>query len=280
MWLGVAEKLSLDFTGLDWWTHGRLVNYEQPNPAEPLISNWLVQNPQRLSLANVGFIFGDINITENQLENKGQDLDLWSGGIASTFTYRGSRVDTQTWSDPEHSVVAIQVESDLLEKGDISFSFDFPYSDLLKFDAPYVGVWNDTAHHKTVVETERHQATFKHMFDSVTNYLSIAWDVSGKITGPLAGSTTKYVLQPSHSKTVHIVAAFSGSDNSDLTLPSFEEVRSRSKQWWQKYWSTGAFIDLSATGNADATELQRRIILSQYLMAVNGASDSPPQGTP
>lgn len=34
---------------------------------------------------------------------------------------------------------------------------------------------------------------------------------------------------------------------------------------------------MAGTGSAEAKELQRRTILSQYLLAVNSASDFPPQ---
>lgn len=43
------------------------------------------------------------------------------------------------------------------------------------------------------------------------------------------------------------------------------------------YWESGAFVDLTATDNENATELQRRIILSQYLLAVNEAGRDSPQ---
>lgn len=46
------------------------------------------------------------------------------------------------------------------------------------------------------------------------------------------------------------------------------------------YWETGAFVDVTSTegpAKANATELQRRIILSQYLLAVNEAGKDPPQ---
>lgn len=48
-----------DFTGLDWWTHGQLVNYDQPNPAEGEISQWLIANPQRVNPGRVGFVFSE-----------------------------------------------------------------------------------------------------------------------------------------------------------------------------------------------------------------------------
>ena len=113
-----------DFTGLDWWTHGRLVNYNQPNPAQSEISNWLIQNPQRLNLATIGFQFGGADVTEDALHNKSQTLDLWTGKISSSFTYGGSRVEVETWADPHSDTVSVAVTSDLLSEGGLGVFFD------------------------------------------------------------------------------------------------------------------------------------------------------------
>ena len=47
---------------------------------------------------------------------------------------------------------------------------------------------------------------------------------------------------------------------------------------WNHYWEEGGFIDLTKSSNPNATELQRRIILSQYHVRVNSAANGqPPQ---
>lgn len=60
-------------------------------------------------------------------------------------------------------------------------------------------------------------------------------------------------------------------------ISQVEEVRSKARQWWQDYWENEAFLTLPITSNSSAKELQRRIILSQYLLAVNGAGKDPAQ---
>ncbi|TBU40215.1 hypothetical protein BD309DRAFT_993220 [Dichomitus squalens] len=51
------------------------------------------------------------------------------------------------------------------------------------------------------------------------------------------------------------------------TIPT--DVQTECRRVWEDYWS--------ANGDSRADALQRRIILSQYLMRVNEAGDSPPQ---
>lgn len=116
-----------DFTGLDWWTHGRLVNYDQPNPAENDISNWLIENPQRVNLGRIGLYFDGNNVSEADVQNKEQSLDMWSGKISSSFLWNGDFVQVNTVGDPYSSTIAVQVESAHLSNGSVGIFFDYPY---------------------------------------------------------------------------------------------------------------------------------------------------------
>src|SRR5262249_55116133 len=56
--------------------------------------------------------------------------------------------------------------------------------------------------------------------------------------------------------------------------PSTEGVFQASAVHWENFWSNGASIDLSASA-----ELERRVVLSQYLTAIQCAGSLPPQET-
>ncbi|KAI3327975.1 Six-hairpin glycosidase-like protein [Xylariaceae sp. AK1471] len=265
-----------DFVGLDWWTHGRLVNYNQPNPAQSDISNWLIQNPQRLNLARIGFSFDSKETTEEELQEKTQELDLWSGKISSSFKYNGTAVSVETWADAGSDSVGISVESDLLARGSLGIFFDFPLPTRNKFDAPFVGVFNATKNHRTTLRSQKDSATIRHDLDQASYDVSLSWDSKADISGPEKG-THRYLLQPSRSnKKISLSVTF--SQGTRLRDPSLAQIKTASSQWWESFWNSGAFVDLSAATSAKAKELQRRIILSQYLTAVNSASTYPPQG--
>lgn len=264
----------LDFTGLDWWTHGRLVNYDQPNPAENDISNWLIQNPQRLNLANIGLFFGGAQVEESDLANKSQVLNLWTGSLVSTFAHNGIHVKVETRTASDSDTVGISVESDLLLTGALGLSFDFPYPDLNKFDAPFVGVWNATSNHSTSLEQSENRLSILHTLDDNSYVMTAAWEGNGEVSGPDNG-THRYFLTVPGSTKLNLTASF--SQNGMSRDVSWDNLVKDSEAWWEEYWTSGAFIDLTSTDLADATELQRRIILSQYLVAVNSASSFPPQ---
>ncbi|KAK3315132.1 Six-hairpin glycosidase-like protein [Apodospora peruviana] len=263
-----------DFTGLQWWTHDRLVTYNQPNPAQNDISTWLIQNPQRINLGNVGFTFGGANVTETDLQKKAQELDLWSGKLLSSFVYNGTTVDVETWADPDSDTIAIVVDSNLLKAG-LGLFFDFPFPDRNKFNAPFVGVWNNTEGHTTSLEqTSPSSATIRHHLGQTTYYVTINWNGHGTVSGPAPG-THRYFFTTTEPKKLHLTATFSPAPEPKTS--TLEKIIGTSRNWWASFWSSGAFIDLSANKSPDATELQRRTILSQYLLAINSASNNPPQ---
>ncbi|KAF3765874.1 hypothetical protein M406DRAFT_256846 [Cryphonectria parasitica EP155] len=264
----------LDFTGLDWWTHGRLVNYDQPNPAENDISNWLIENPQRLNLGNIGLYFGRVQVDESDLTNKSQILNLWTGSIVSTFSYNNTQIRVETRAATDSSTVGVSVESELLSTGALGLFFDFPYSDINKFDAPYVGVWNATSNHSTSLETSATQLVIEHSLDNTSYFFTAAWEGEGQVTGPAAG-THRYFLMVPGSTNLTMTATFSQSKVSSVV--GLSDLAEEAEAWWENYWISGAFIDLTSTNSTNATELQRRIILSQYLLAVNSASHFSPQ---
>ncbi|KAL9064020.1 MAG: hypothetical protein Q9157_007990 [Trypethelium eluteriae] len=280
-----------DFTGLDWWTHGRIVNYDQPNPAENDISNWMIGNPQRMNLGRIGLSFGDHDVSESNLSSKIQHLDLYTGTIVSKFTYNGSKVEVQTFADPDSTTVAIEVNSALISTGQLGVFFDYPYMTYTnKFEAPFVGVFNATTNHTTSLQQNGRQAQIQHDLDSTSYLTTISWDLNATISGPIP-STHRYTLQPlaESSNTLSLTASYHFNPSPDA-IPYYSpqgqgtqintniaSIRDASSAWWEAFWNTGAFVSISRNSSGNATELQRRIILSQYLLAVNEAGFDPPQ---
>src|SRR5690606_35472490 len=56
-------------------------------------------------------------------------------------------------------------------------------------------------------------------------------------------------------------------------------VTAASARWWADFWSSGACVDLSGSSDPRAHELERRIVLSQYLTAINCSGSAPPAET-
>ena len=280
-----------DFTGLDWWTHGRLVNYDQPNPAEADISEWMIANPQRMNLGRIGLWFGGDNVSESDLSGKTQYLDLYTGTIFSKFNYNGSSVEVRTLADPDSTTLAVEINSALVSAGKLGVFFDYPYmTDANKFEAPFVGVWNATANHTTSIQQGGHQAQIQHDLDSTTYFTTISWNSNASMSGPLP-CTHRYTLHPlagtpsllSFTSSYHfqptpdMAPYYSPRGQGTRINTDIASINASSCLWWGAYWNAGAFVAIDSNSSGNATELQRRIILSQYLLAVNEAGFDPPQ---
>src|SRR5690606_7653777 len=56
-------------------------------------------------------------------------------------------------------------------------------------------------------------------------------------------------------------------------------TRTNSENLWKKFWSTGGAVDFSACTDPRARELERRVVLSQYLTKIQCTGPQPPQET-
>ncbi len=85
-----------------------------------------------------------------------------------------------------------------------------------------------------------------------------------------------HVLTPDKASD-HFSFVCSFSKAPAATLPSAESTVEASRSQWPKFWKSGGAIDLSESTDPRWKELERRIVLSQYLMKVNEAGSLPPQ---
>lgn len=62
-------------------------------------------------------------------------------------------------------------------------------------------------------------------------------------------------------------------------MPAFTETAAASATYWTDFWKNGAAVDFSHCTDPRAKELERRVLLSQYLLAIQSAGSVPPQET-
>ncbi|KAL0264208.1 hypothetical protein SLS55_000155 [Diplodia seriata] len=262
-----------DFAGVDWWTHGRLVNYAQPNPAEAAISQWMIANPHRVNLARIGLALDGKPIEDADIAGPLQRLDLFAGTLHSTFSLRGSTVSVDTLADPASDALGVKVQSDLLRNGSLSVFFDYPYPvDKNKFEN-FVGLFNATANHTTFLRNGQKSAEIEHNIDATTYFTNIKWEGGASVDRP-AASAHRYLLSTRDDLLAFTATFTPQRSHSNST---YAAVAAASSDWWSNYWEAGAFLDLTAVPDSNATEIQRRTVLSQYLLAVNEAGRDPPQ---
>jgi hypothetical protein len=96
------------------------------------------------------------------------------------------------------------------------------------------------------------------------------WSVGGG-TSPHRFTLTPAAGTDSLDFTCHF-----GTNLAGTTMIGFEDVKTACAKSWPAFWNSGGAIDLSRSSDPRWMELERRIVLSQYELAVQSAGDYPP----
>lgn len=259
-------------------THGKKIAYELRNPDQPELSEWLTKNPHRYNLGRIGFRLLREDGTEAReidLGNARQEIDLWTGVVYSRFELNRKEVKVRTVCHPDKDMIGVSIESELLNDGNMSIYLDFPYPDGRYFKH-YIGRYDTISGHTSTFEKlAPNSVRIARTMDDTHYYATLDW------TGPATFSRESekehtFLLQPRHTSTFSFTCCFSPEPVADVT-ESVASIERKSAASWEKYWRSGAAVDLSGSKDPRWLELERRIVLSQYLMRANESGLFPPQ---
>lgn len=257
-------------------TYGRKVGYFTDSKGQGEIFNWLRENPHRLNLGQVGLdIFMDdgTKAKVGDIENINQTLNLWEGMIYSDFSVSGESVSVTTCCHPTSDILAFSIESELVQRGNLNISFKFPYASSDKTASN----WHEDERHTTkIIDFSSSHIELLRSFETDYYFVSIMFAGGGRIERTGRHS---FVLKPDTVKReFKFICAFS-QYHQRAPLPSFEDTVRACRVHWENFWSTGGAVQLAGSEDRRARELERRIILSQYLTAIQCAGTLPPQET-
>lgn len=237
--------------------NGRRVRYAvERKPGNEHIYDWLRQNPHRLNLGRVALLLDGRAVEPHDISGIHQKLNLWEGILYSTYTIAGMACHVETACAPREDTLAFAFTGEAAQSGRLSVIVEFPYG------SPGITASD--------------------------------WEAEDRHTSELAGSRivrrlddTRYIVSAScgleqfgaHRFRVPALAfSLRFSLEGGGPLPP-ERVFEESKEYWENFWLAGGAIDLSGGTDPRAIELERRIVLSQYLTAVQCAGPLPPQET-
>jgi len=261
--------------------NGRDVPYAVQNGGGPELAkktaDYFRINVHRLQLANIGLEIvkkDGTPATLNDIQNINQQLNMWSGEIKSSFTVEGVPVMVVTYGHQEQDAIAVRVTSPLIQQKRLNLRIRLPYP---------TGNWGDMGnnwasenkHQSAIISQTKNAAVIDHILDTTTYYVSALWSGDATISQKQAHY---FVLKPNSGNSFDATICFSPK-KPETVLPTFNETSMNSKQRWNRFWSTGGAIDFSGSTDSRADELERRIILSEYLTKIQCAGSNPPQET-
>ena len=245
-------------------------------------------NPHRLNLGAVGLEMKDANgqaIPLGGLTDIHQQLNLWQGQIESEFRADGQPVKVVTVGLPDHDAVAWRISSPLLQKGQAAVSIRLPYPTGKHADD--AADWTKPDRHTSRLlpasvadgsPADSHAAVIEHRLDTTTYYIYIRWEGDARLS-----ETAPHTFQLSTDADILAFEVEYSQVSRDLVTTNkafrFDAAQKATQKFWHRWWSETAFVDFGQCTDPRAKELERRVVLSQYLTRINCANNMPPQET-
>lgn len=239
------------------------------------VTNYFRENAHRLNLGQIGFEFRRANgavVKQAAIQQIRQVLDLWTGEIRSHFEVDNQPVDVITICHPEKDLISVQVQSPLIQKGQLAITLRFPYG---SGDWEGQGGWDSPDKHTTRLRLQGNNgAILERQLDTTRYTATLAWSGKANIQ---EGKAHVFTLTPAtSSQTLEFSCQFTERPG-QAAIPLFSVVRPLNKAHYQQFWQTGGAVDLSGSTDPRAHELERRIVLSQYLTKIQCSGSIPPQ---
>jgi hypothetical protein len=276
-----TENYKREETLKEYDLNGKKITYcvqvKEPERSRNAVDYFRV-NPHRLQLGNIG-----LEITKKDgslatiadIQTIDQQLDLWTGELVSKFTIEGIPVTVMTYAHQQQDGIGVFITSPLLKEKRITIKLNFPYP---SGDFKDVGTFEgDSSRHQTeLIRSTEVTGAFRHTLDTTNYFVQYNFNRTATIT---ERRKHDYIIQPTSESLGFEASFFFTPVLKKTAIPSYQETFASNKNQWPGFWTTGGAIDLSGSTNERAKELERRIVLSQYLTRIQCASDFPPQET-
>jgi hypothetical protein len=246
-------------------------------------ADYLRANPHRLHLGIIGLEMTSPTgrlLNAQDLTGVQQSLDMWNGLISSSFRAGENMVEVQTVCHPDQDRIAASVKSTLFNTECLSVKFDFPYPTGGHSDDACD--WTKPDKHSTeILNQDVHSVILKRILDNDTYYVWIRWDGSAHFTEK---TRNKFRLTTTENE-LHFTCEFLpvlptvALSSQEKSGDCFQVDKFAAQNYWNNFWKKGGVVDFSACKDPRAFELERRVVLSQYLMAIQCAGMYPPQET-
>ncbi len=266
-----GQKLKLT----EYETYGRKIGYMTTKTGQEELFDYLRENPHRLHLGQIGFRLLKADGSEakaSDISDIEQRLDLWTGVIHSEFSLENQNVKVWTSASPTLDAFAVGVDSDLLKDGRLSIRIAFPYGS----QTMQATDWTQSDRHETKIESQhRNYVEINRTLDGDKYSVDLRW--SGKaVFEKLKGH--EFSLKFLKERSIDFAVQFAPVRKAG-SLPPAELILRTGIMQWNRFWANGAAVDFSGSRDPRAKELERRVVLSQYVTAIQCAGSRPPQET-
>jgi len=260
--------------------HGRSVDYlwqygggDEARKREA--TNWLRENPHRIHLGMIGLQIIKKDGSELRIRDIGeniQTLNLWTGEIESRFKVEGEPVTVITVCHPQEDLISARIESELIRENRLKVKIHFP----LGIALPSGYDFNKPDNHVTEILNEAKNETLFRRSQDKDSYFVRMLHQGGEMKEQ---DRHLYLITPDNEKSSFEFSCRFSKTNLDKELDAFSRTRETGTKSWEEFWMNGGAVDFSECTDPRAFELERRVILSQYLTRLQCSGSFPPAET-
>ncbi len=252
-------------------THGRKVGYNTSSEGQTELFTWLRENPHRLHLGQIGLCLTDRDIEAENVSAIDQQLNLWWGILTSSFKLFGEPVSVTTAVHPKHDLLAVVIESRLIQQSGLAVRFAFPYGS----PSMQAADWSAPEKHQTrIVKQDAREAILARQLDGDKYFVTVQWEPQAQFRNK---DQHTFLLTGTGDR-LEFLVGFSPRPLSAVLLSPRTAIAESARNW-PEFWMSGGAVELAQSKDKRAMELERRVILSQYLTAIQCSGSMPPQET-
>jgi hypothetical protein len=221
-----------------------------PEKGNEDVYEYMRKNPHKANLCHFLLVLDGREVDEDSISSVDQRLDLYGGVLVSKFLHNGRFVEVRTWVSPRSDTVCFRVQAE--EQVAVRLRFARPS-------------------HRIAGEEEN---------DDAGEFVMDGQGLERKIDG----TTCRITLSGCRWGDPHTFLSvsndgmfrFSFAKDCRLVDPGTEEA---CREDWKRFWMSGGAVDFSHCTADNAFELERRVVLSQYLTRINSTGMYPPAET-
>ena len=236
-------------------------------------------NPHRLNLGTIGLDIRDSQgslIPLASLKAPRQVLHLWDGEIESSFMADSESVAVTTGVHPSKDALYTRIQSNLLvdRRATVALRFSYPTGK----HADDANNWTKPeCHQSAIIFQDNHSAIIERAIDDNKYYVLLQWE--GQAT--LQECDRHHFELSTTGNVLTFAAEYLPNCPNSPQSPTYEydQYHKNTQRHWHQWWNEGAIVDFSHCTDPRAKELERRVVLSQYLTQINCANNMPPQET-
>lgn len=273
----ITENYTIEtaLVDLDW--HGKKIPYARQFPKgdeRNIASNYIRQNPHRIHLGSIRWKLDGKPIEINSIQNIDQNLNLWEGKITSNFELEGEKIEVITTYSQEKDQVFVRVHSKLLKNNRLGIEIRYPYPTNEFLDE--AALFDPKESSRLELEKIKENTySIKRKLDDFQYYSNIHSSLNLRKLENDFG----YEFIPLDSNENWDFSIEYNPEKSEKSVLNFEENFDKIERDFKEFWNKTGLIELDGKGDPRANELQRREILSLYLLKINNSGNFPPQET-